>query len=173
MQISDLIRYNHLVRGLYLDTMAKMDWSEVVSWKGLSFDSMRNVFLHLTVVEDRWISYIIPGRSKQWVDPDFSSFNDIESLRNYAEEVKQRTETYLADLTDKELNRQVTVYWGAKPTELPVEKGLTHMVLEDMIHYGELSAAMWQMGWEAPYSGFWKFGTSEPFNVSRESKKEA
>ena len=173
MQVIDLIRYNHLVRSLYLDVMAKMDWTEVVSWKGLSFDSMRNVFLHLTLVEDRWISYIIPGRTKQWVDPDFASFNDVESLRKYADEVKKRTEAYLAKMTDEELKRQVTVYWGEKPTELPVEKGLTHMILEDMIHYGELSAAMWQMGWEAPYSGFWKFSTSEPSNAVFGAKKPA
>ena len=38
--------------------------NEVVANKGLSFDSMRNVFLHLTLVEDRWISYIIPGQFK-------------------------------------------------------------------------------------------------------------
>ena len=30
--------------------------------QGVSFDSLRNVFLHLTVVEKRWISYIVPDR---------------------------------------------------------------------------------------------------------------
>ncbi|MGA3289977.1 MAG: DinB family protein [Candidatus Bathyarchaeia archaeon] len=63
MQVTDLVRYNHVVRGLYLDAMAKLPWSEVVKPKGLSFDSMRNVFLHLTLVEDRWINYLIPEQS--------------------------------------------------------------------------------------------------------------
>jgi hypothetical protein len=50
------------------------------------------------------------------------------------------------------------VPWGDKPdTKITVEKDLTHMVLEDMIHYGELSAAFWQMGLEAPYMGFWRY----------------
>ena len=74
MQVSDLIRYNHMVRGLYFDAMAKLPWSEVVADKGLSFDSMRNVFLHLTLVEDRWINYIIPDRFSQWVNPNFDDF---------------------------------------------------------------------------------------------------
>jgi hypothetical protein len=40
------------------------------------------------------------------------------------------------------------------------------MVLEDMIHYGELSAALWQMGFDAPYMGFWRYGISEPISAS-------
>jgi len=157
MQVSDLIRYNHIVRGLYLDAMAKLPWEEVVANKGLSFDSMRDVFLHLTLVEDRWISYIIPGRIKQWVDPAFEAFKDMASLKKYSDDVKSRTEAFLDRLTDEELKRQVTVYWAKEPTNIPVENGLTHMVIEDMIHYGELSAAMWQMGLEVPYMGFWRY----------------
>jgi len=157
MQVANLVRYNHIVRRLYLDEMAKLPWSEVVADKGLSFDSMHDVSLHLTLVEDRWVSYIIPGRIRQWVDPDFSSFKDIESLRKYADEVKSRTEAYLNKLSEEELRRLVTVYWGGKPTDISVEKGLTHMVVEDLIHYGELSAAFWQMGLEAPYWGFWRY----------------
>jgi hypothetical protein len=39
-----------------------------------------------------------------------------------------------------------------------------------MIHYGELSAALWQMGLEAPYIGFWRYGISEPVSASFEPK---
>jgi len=160
MQISDLIRYNHAVRGLYLDTFTKLPWDEITANKGLSFDSMRNVFLHLMLVEDCWISYIIPGRFKEWANPDFDVYYDMDSLKRYADAVKARTETYLAKLSADELGRQVVVPWGDKPnTQIAVENGLTHMVLEDMIHYGELSAALWQLGFEAPYLGFWRFST--------------
>jgi hypothetical protein len=54
------------------------------------------------------------------------------------------------------------VHWGGKEEGIPVEGGLTHMVLEDMIHYGELSAALWQMGVEAPYFGFWRTQIKKP-----------
>ena len=91
MQVTNLIRYNHTVRGLYFDSMAKLPWSEVVANKGLSFDSMRNVFLHLTLVEDRWINYIIPGRFKEWVDLNFDAFGDINSLKSYMQRVEDNT----------------------------------------------------------------------------------
>ena len=37
MQVADLIRYNHTVRGLYLDAMAKLPWAEVVEAKRFEF----------------------------------------------------------------------------------------------------------------------------------------
>jgi uncharacterized damage-inducible protein DinB len=158
MQIADLIRYSHMVRELYFDKMFELRWDEVVAEQGLSFGSMRNVFLHLTLVEDRWVNYIIPGKFESWRDPDFESFKDMESLRKYMQEVKENTEKYVAALSAKELSREIEVPWGEKPfAHLAVESVLTHMVMEGMIHYGELSAALWQLGQEAPYMAFWRF----------------
>jgi uncharacterized damage-inducible protein DinB len=156
MQVTDLVGYNHVVRGLYLDALAKLPWAQVVEHKSLSFDSMRDVFLHLTLVEDRWISYTIPDRFTDWVDPDFEFFSDMTSLKKYMREVEGKTAQYLKALNFQELNRKIAIPWGDK-SSITVEKALTHMVLEDMIHYGELSAALWQMGYEAPYMGFWRY----------------
>ena len=94
----------------------------------------------------------------------------MDSLKRYMDAVKAKTEAYLSKLTAEELTREITVPFGEKPTKISVEKGLTHMVLEDMIHYGELSAALWQMGLEAPYMGFWRYGISEPVSASFEPK---
>ncbi len=158
MDIRDLIGYNHTVRRLYLDAFAKLPWSEVVKPLGASFDSMRDVFLHLTLVEDRWINYAIPDRFNLWVDPVFDDFKDMESLKKYALQVEQKTQQYMQHLKSEELNRLVVVPWGEKPyAQLKVEDILTHMVMEDMIHYGELSALLWQMGKEAPYKAFWRY----------------
>lgn len=163
MQVTDLIRYNHAVRRLYLEAMTKLPWVQVVDPRGLSFDSMRDVFLHLTLVEDRWVNYIIPDRFKDWVDPDFAAFQNSDSLKLYMEDVQRKTECYMATLSPQELNRQIVVPWGDKPYAcLSVEAVLTHMVLEDMIHYGELSAALWQMGLEAPYMAFWRYKHLHP-----------
>jgi uncharacterized damage-inducible protein DinB len=158
MEIKDLIGYNHVVRGLNLDAMTKLPWSAVVEPRGLSFDSMRNVFLHLTLVEDRWINFIIPDRFSQWADPDFGDFKDIDLLKEYMLQTKANTEKYIETLSNEELNRQIVVPWGDKPyIKISVEAVLCHMVMEDMIHYGELSAVFWQMGMEAPYRAFWRY----------------
>jgi len=163
MQVTDLVRYNHVVRRLYFDALAKLSWSEIIADKGLSFDSMRNVFLHLTYVEDRWINCVIPGRHEKIVGMDFNAFKDSEALKNYMQQAAKNTENYLAKLSADELKREVVVPWGDEPgAKITVETALTHLVVEDLIHYGELSAALWQMGLEAPYMGFWAYKLTHP-----------
>src|SRR3972149_931106 len=130
----------------------------MVKPKGASFDSMRNVFLHLTIVEDRWINYIIPGRFSDWMDPNFEEYKDFGALERFMLRVKSNTEEYLKKLTPEELNRKVIIPWGDTPdTSISIETVLGHMVMEDLVHYGELSALLWQMGAEAPYLAFWRY----------------
>lgn len=164
MELKDLIGYNHVVRELYFDAMSKLPWNEVVADKGLSFDSMRNVFLHLTLVEDRWINYIIPNRFDKWVDPNFDEFKNMDSLKNYMQQTKNNTQKYMQKLSSKELKKQITIPWGDKPdTSISVKTALYHMIMEDMIHYGELSAVLWQMKIDAPYIGFWRYKYQNPW----------
>jgi uncharacterized damage-inducible protein DinB len=121
---------------------------------------MRNVLLHLTRVEDRVVNYVIPERDTDWVGVDFDAFKSMDSLKNYMLQVKEKTENYLANLSDEELNRQLVIPWNVtSETKVNIETVLNHIVLEDMIHYGELSAAFWQMGLQAPYMSFWQYKT--------------
>jgi len=158
-----LARYNHVVRGLYFDALANLPCTEMVKPNGLSFDSMRGVFLHLTLVEDRWVSYIITERFKEWVDPDFEAFKDIAALKQFMLQVQGNTEVYMSGHLADELNRQIAIPWGHRPdTKINVETALCHMVMENMVHYSELSAPLWQMGLEAPYLGFRRYKNMNP-----------
>ncbi len=158
MNTTELVRYNHAVRELYFNAFAKLPWTEVTKPRGLSFDSARNVFLHLTLVEDRWINYILPNRFTEWKDPDFETYQNIATLKTYMLHVKNATEKFLATTQPEDWQRKITIPWGDKPnTQITLETALTHMVMEDMIHYGELSAMLWQMNLEAPYLAFWRY----------------
>ncbi len=161
MQVADLIHYNHTVRAAYLEAIAKLPWNQVTANRGLSWVSIRNVFLHLTLVEDRWINYAIPEQIHMWVDPDFNAFTDAQALHRYMTQVHDATERFLK--TEKDFKRKIEVPWGEKPySHLPLETVLTHMVLEDMIHFGELTAAIWQLGVEPPYKAYWRFKQNHP-----------
>ena len=158
MNIADWVRYNHAVRELYFKSLTKLPWVEIVKSRGISFDSIRNVFIHLTLVEDRWINYTIPGRFKEWVDPNFNDYTNFNQLQSYIIAVKNSTDKFLKNLTPESLRRCIVVPWGDKPdSSISIEIALSHMVMEDLIHYGELSAALWQMDREAPYLAFWKY----------------
>jgi uncharacterized damage-inducible protein DinB len=166
MATVDLVRYNHAVRELYFEALSKLPWA-VVKPKGLSFDSARNVFLHLTLVEDRWVNYILPNRFNEWKDPDFEAYQTIKSLKKYADSTKTSAENFLQNLKPDDWNRKVTHPWtNYKPnTQVTVETVLTHMVLENMVHYGELSTLLWQMNQEAPYLAYCRYkynGENQP-----------
>jgi uncharacterized damage-inducible protein DinB len=153
---SELVRYNDKVRSLYFEALLKLDWEEVAKSRNLSFGSMRDVFLHLTVVEDRWINYTLKGEFSKWKDPVFDDFKDFESLKAYMIRVYENTNKFLKTLKQTDYLNRVVNPW-IEGTLINIETGLTHMVLECMVHFGELSAAFWQIGKEAPYLGFFRY----------------
>ena len=158
MDVEDLVRYNLVVRGLYFEALEKLPWAEVVKPRSASFDSMRNVFLHLTLVEDRWINFTLQNRFSEWEDPYFETYQTIDSLKNCLLHVKNSTENFLENLKPEDLQRMVTIPWGNKPeTRITIETALCHMVIEDMVHYGELSALLWQLDMEPPYFAYWRY----------------
>jgi uncharacterized damage-inducible protein DinB len=162
MDVQDLVRYNLAVRYSYFAALKQLPWAMVVEPRGLSFDSARNVFLHLTLVEDRWINYTLQNRFCEWKDPDFEAFQNFDSVETYLLQVKAATDAFLKTLNPSALERLVVVPWGKTPKVcISVESALCHMVMEDMIHYGELSAFLLQANVTAPYLPFWRFKYEE------------
>lgn len=156
MDVSELVLYNDKVRSLYYGALSKLDWEEVAKSRSLSFDSMRDVFLHLTFVEDRWVNYTFIGEFSKWNDPVFNDFRDFESLKTYMTRIHENTEKFLKTLNPPDYLNRVANPW-IKGASISVETGLTHMVLECMVHFGELSAVFWQIGKEAPYLPFLRY----------------
>jgi len=117
MDAGELVRYNHAARRTYLQALGKLPWEEVVKPRGASYDSMRDIFIHLTLVEVRMVHYMIPGRMGDWVEEPFDQFKefvqgygrfkDIDMIRRLVEEVEAKTEEYLKKLTPEELQREV------------------------------------------------------------------
>ena len=93
-------------------------------------------------------------------------------LREYMLRVKSATEEFLANLKPDNWQRMVVIPWGDKPnTHITLETALTHMDMEDMVHYGELSAMMWQMNMEAPYLAFWRYKHNQDIAFSNVATK--
>jgi hypothetical protein len=90
-------------------------------------------------------------RFSELVDLDYKAFEDMDSSGKYMHRVKDNTDSYSVELTAEELRWQIAVPLGDKPYfQVSVEAVLTHLVMEDMIHYDELSAALRQLGLKAP-----------------------
>ncbi len=160
MDVSDLVHYNDGVRSLYYGVLAVLPWKELVESKGLSFDPMRDVFMHQTLVEDRWINYTLVGRFSEWTDLVFQDFTTIDLVKAYMIHVHEKTESFLKTRKSEDYTRAVANPWIQGAVISP-ETGLTHMVLECLVHFGELSAALWQVGKEAPYLAFLRYELSK------------
>lgn len=155
MDSRSLFEYSQLLRNRYLEQLATLPWEEVVKSRGASFDSLRNILLHTVDAEDRMVNYVIPGRVKDWVSRSPDEFQDMASVRKRAKEVESKSETYVARITPAELERKVEYSRpGMPPVPVRVEDILVHVVLEDIHHFGELIALLWQIDVEPPHMGW-------------------
>jgi len=158
MDIAELVKFNHAARRTYLQALWKLPWEDVVKSRGASFDSMRDIFLHSTLVELRMVHYMIPGRLGDWVDRPFDHFKDMETIGRLVDEVEDKTLDYLKKLTPDELSREVPMPWRKTPPDKAnVESILIQVVTEDLYHCGELIALLWQMGAEGAFLPYFQY----------------
>ena len=145
----DLFEYSQALRNRYLEQIAKLPWEEVIKSRGASFDSLRNILLH------RLVNYVIPGRTKNWVSQDPVDFRDVDSIRKRLKEVESKTKAYVTKIESAELERKVEMPRPGTPSILVrVEDVLVAAALENIHHFGELIALLWQMDIEPPHMGW-------------------
>ena len=155
MDSKNLFKYSQTLRNRYLEQIAQLPWEEVVKSRGASFDSIRNIFLHTIDAEDNLVNYVIPGRAKDWVSRNPDEFRDIDSIRKRAGEVESKTKTYVTSIEPTELERKVELPRREMPSiQARVEDVLVHVALENIHHFGELIALLWQMDIEPPHIGW-------------------
>ena len=155
MDSRNLFEYSQALRNRYLEQLATLPWAEVVKSRGASFDSMRNILLHTLDAEDRMINYVIPGRVKDWVSWSPDEFKDIDSIKKRAKEVETKTKNYVARMAPSELERKVEIIRpNVPPMQVRVEDILIHVAFENVHHFGELIALLWQIDVEPPHMGW-------------------
>jgi uncharacterized damage-inducible protein DinB len=149
-----LFGYSQELRDRYLEQLATLPWEEVVKSRGASFDSLRNIFLHTVDAEDRLINYIIPGRTKDWVSLSMDDFRDMDSIRKRAREVETKSKNYVAKLDSAELETKVEMPRMGGSISVRVEDVIVHAALENIHHFGELIALLWQMDLDPAHMGW-------------------
>jgi uncharacterized damage-inducible protein DinB len=95
MDVQKLLEYHHALSNRYLERLTTLPWEEFVKSRGASFDSMRNIFLHIIDAEDRTVNYVIPGRAKDWAPRSPEEFRDMSSIKSRVREVQFKANTYL------------------------------------------------------------------------------
>ncbi len=151
-----LFEYSQVLRDRYLEQLAKIPWEEVVKNRGASFDSIRNIFLHTVDAEDLLVNCAIRRKyDEQSARRDPNKFHDLDSIRKRVEEVESDTKAYVAKLNARELGEKVEMpRRDGTSLSLRVEDVLVHAALENINHFGELIALLWQIDVEPPHLGW-------------------
>ena len=155
MDPRSLSKYCQALRNRYFEQIAKLPWGKVIKSRGASFDSLRNILLHTIDAEDRLVNYVIPGRTKDWVSRNPDDFRDIDSIGKRLKEVESKTKAYVTRIGAAELESKVELPRPGTPSVLVrVEDVLVAAALENIHHFGELIALLWQMDIEPPHMGW-------------------
>jgi uncharacterized damage-inducible protein DinB len=90
----------------------------------------------------------------------FEEYNTIETIRDYLDQVESRFNTLLIQLTPRELGRKVARMHGNESSSTStVEDHLIHLFQEEIHHFGEFIALLWQMNVKPPHTGWVNYFT--------------
>ncbi|MFQ6013375.1 MAG: DinB family protein [Thermoplasmata archaeon] len=151
MDVSDLeqlFAYAADLRRRFLAKFRDLGWEEINRNREATYNSMRDIFIHMQEVEDSYLHYDIPGRP--WEDIDPAQFKTFEDMERYEQEVAEKAKAFFESLTPEDMDREVALPgWKRKAT---IEQVLLHTFLDEIAHIGELIALMWQMDEEPPWT---------------------
>jgi uncharacterized damage-inducible protein DinB len=88
VEIRELLEYNDETRRKYLESFARLPWSEFVKDRGASWGSIRNIFIHTLGAIDYWLDFLqkenLHSRRKH------DEYRTFEEVKTYMEHVEKR-----------------------------------------------------------------------------------
>jgi uncharacterized damage-inducible protein DinB len=152
-----LHNYVQFLRHQYLDTFETLSWKEFVKDRSASFDSLRNIYLHSIECVD-FITRLIQSDnplSIRHAPIPYDEYTTIETIQKYLEQVESRFNSLLSQLTPSDMRRKVTRMHGNESSSTStVEDHLIHLFQEEIHHFGEFIALLWQMNVKPPHIGW-------------------
>lgn len=154
LSYSDMFDYFKKARIKLMETFENMSNEEFTKNRGLSFESIKDVFIHTVMVEDNWLHYRYAGLGAG-TDRKFQDFKNLKDVKKYLAEVDVKTTKLFAKITDKDFRKPVIRPLPDGSREVyELEHVLYHVPIEIIYHYGEIFAELWKMNVNAPYYSF-------------------
>ena len=153
----DLFDYFKKERTVMIQAFENMSNEEFTKNRGLSFDSIKGVFAHTVMVEDRWLHWRMAGLgSGNQLKPE--DLKNLQDIKKYMEKVDTKTSELFKKLTEQDLEKKFKVIrQDGTSTMERIEDVLYHVPIEVIHHYGEIFAEFWKMGVSAPYYSYLNF----------------
>lgn len=153
-----LLEYSQELRHRYFDTLSDLSWEDVVTDRGASFGSIRNIFLHCVEVLDGY-EHFLQGETG-FTRYNYDDYDSMEQINDKLTDVESKVNRYLSTVTPKELSRIVERKRRVGPSTIAtVEDHLLNVFQEEIHHFGEFIALLWQMGVTPPHMGWTRYIT--------------
>lgn len=166
--IERMLAYHRWARGKYLDLFARLPWGVLTRKRGSTFESIRNVHLHVLGVYAFWLAEYLGQRElkpllRRLDSKSFSQVRSVAQLRSLNRRIDEAVLRMTRKMDSNFLDRKLLLRavrrphpalksWRITPREI-----LWHIIEEDFLHTGEILCMLWQDDIEPPYTGVWWF----------------
>ena len=161
-----MLVYHGWSRGKYLDLFARLPWRVLTRRRGSTFESIRNVHVHVLQVYAWWLVNFFGQRRLAWILTKRASPKSVRELRRMNRAIDAAAQRVVRRLGPEDFDRkrapppppsrpgnaEAVRKWRITPREV-----LWHMIEEDFLHHGEILCMLWQDDIEPPYTGVWWF----------------
>jgi uncharacterized damage-inducible protein DinB len=161
---NELYTYSSSVRTKFLETLEQLPWAEVTRNREASFNSMRNIFVHMLEVEDWMVNWVVAERSEPYPWDKFEEYDSFAKMEQYLRRVELGTKRLLETSSQPQLERRVTLRLRSGDSfVLSVEECILQAFTEQLYHMGELIALFWQADVRPPrMQWFWNNPRESP-----------
>ena len=153
LSYQDLFDYFKKEREGLVHVFETMSEEEFTRNRGLSFNSIKDVFVHTVIVEDNWLHYRAAGLGEG--TQKVEDFRNLEEIKRYTAEVDAKTTRLFSAITANDLKKEVKrVLPDGKESVYPLGDVLYHIPIETIHHYGEIFAEFWKINIDATYYSY-------------------
>lgn len=156
VSLSMLLAYSEYMRERYCMAILEMKPSEFIAPLGLSwmFASIRDLFVHMVETEGEWVRRVLGEEAAATGAP--AACPDAASVVTRWEEVRTRTRRALESTSDGEMDRLIETPFAGHP-KLSVRQIFMHLLIHEVHHRGQITAAMRMRGVAPPPSDLYDY----------------
>jgi uncharacterized damage-inducible protein DinB len=155
MDADDLIglaTYLRDSRARFLTTFRALGWNEFARDRGATWGSSLAIFLHMLDDEEGWIQLAARGRSiANGPDRKATEYHGFDQVAEDDARVGAQTRAFLEQLRGTDLTREVEFAESDRTSRYPLERIVTHALVDEVAHLGELICLLWQLDVKPPY----------------------
>jgi uncharacterized damage-inducible protein DinB len=156
--IERMLVYLSWSRRKYLDLFERLPWRVLVRRHGSTFESIRDVHLHILAVYSNWLYGYFGKRSMKPIVGKlnlkvFAKVKNVRQLRDLNEKIDECAQRTARSLGPDAFDRKKRVGPPGRRSSVSPREVFWHMIEEDFLHTGEIICMLWQDDIEPPYTG--------------------